>query len=716
MHRQFGSVFFAFPETVGASTSMLTRSLPLLVAIAAGAGCRAAARPAAVPQPSPRRPWQATDYYRLVSLAEPQLSPDGKQMAFTVTTVVEENDRRSRQIWVAPTDGSSLPARATAPAGDAAHPVWSTDGAVLAYSDSAGKVWFKPVRSRGRPYQVPGVHGPPVFSPDGRWIAFGWRGPKPDSLEPWRDRVSPAAITRAPDVKRFDGRVYTSLPVVADERGLLPPREVRRPIHLYLVPVEGGEPRQLTSGTLGQTDAAWSSDGTAIVFEQDSTEDDEARYEPRPQLYRLSVLDGKVSRLVTGFPENRSPAWSPDGQWIAFVCSQGRGQESDVCVIPAAGGPARALTASWDLDPADPLWSADSKTIHFVAETRGNVHLFAVPLADGPVRQVTTGERQLRDPVLSRDGKWLAYTASDVTHPVELYVRPIGSDAERRLTSFNDGLLAQVVTIPADTFWQAGVGGLRVEGWLMRPYGYEPGRKYPLVLSIHGGPHANYGNVFFPEFQMLAGQGYWVLFTNPRGSSGYGHAFTFATRGRWGADDYRDLMNAVDLAIARGGVDTTRMGVLGGSYGGFMTNWIVSHTSRFAAAETDRSIYNFYSWYGSSDAQGLTDYEFFGPPWERDSLYRALSPMTYANAIRTPMLIVHSEDDRRTPITDAEQLFAMLRRRGVPSEFVRYPRSFHGLSRTGPPWLLVDRLERIRTWFAHWLGTGDSAPTAGSTR
>jgi dipeptidyl aminopeptidase/acylaminoacyl peptidase len=233
-------------------------------------------------------------------------------------------------------------------------------------------------------------------------------------------------------------------------------------------------------------------------------------------------------------------------------------------------------------------------------------------------------------------------------------------------------------------------------------------------LSIHGGPHSNYGNILFPEFQMLAGQGYWMLFTNPRGSDGYGHEFTFATRGRWGMEDYQDLMQAVDLVIARGDVDTTRMAVLGGSYGGFMTNWILAHTRRFAVAQTDRSIYNWYSWYGSSDAQGLTDYEFYGAPWERDSLYRALSPMTHAARIVTPLLIVHSEDDFRTPITDAEQLFVMLRKRGVPSEFVRYPRSYHGLSRTGPPWLLVDRLERIRTWFAHWIGTGRTPPAVTS--
>jgi dipeptidyl aminopeptidase/acylaminoacyl peptidase len=564
------------------------------------------------------------------------------------------------------------------------------------------------------------VHALPVFSLDGKWLLYEWRGAEPDSMkkETWRTRVSPVAITKGPDPKRFDGRVYTSIPIVADERGYLAPRETRRPSHLYLVPREGGTPRQLTNGELSQSAPAWSPDGRVIAYVQDSTEKSEVREDVRPSIYLLTVADSTQRRLMTGFPENTDPAWSPDGKSIAFGCSKGRGLENDICVMPAAGGSAaRNLTADWSLDPSAPTWSADGKTIYFNAEISGNVHLFAVSVSGGPVRQVTTGERQLRGFTISTDGRSLAYTASDNTHGTELYVASLARAAtERRLTSFNDSLFKLVSLIPADTFWFTGVGGLKIEGWLMKPYGYQPGKQYPLVLSIHGGPHSNYGNVLFPEFQMLAGQGYWMLFTNPRGSSGYGHEFTYSTRGRWGMEDYQDLMQAVDVAIARakGGVDTTRMAVLGGSYGGFMTNWIVGHTNRFRVAQTDRSIFNWYSWYGSSDAQGLTDYEFNGAPWESDSLYRVLSPMAYANNMRTPMLIVHSEDDKRTPITDGEQLFMSLRKRGVPAEFVRYPRSYHGLSRTGPPWLLVDRLERIRTWFAHWIGTGDAPPAAAA--
>ena len=682
----------------------------------------ALAAPAAAQSP---RPWRATDYYKLATVGAPALSPNGRLVAYTVTTVVEDKDRRHSEIWLAAVDGSFKPLRLTNPTTEASNPVWSPDGSLLAFTSrregAPDNVWFLRMQGPGgEAFQITGVKAAPSFAPDGKTLLFLWEGEEPDSLknETWRKRVSPAAITRGPDPKRFDGRVYTSLPFKGDERGYLTPREAQRPAHLYTVATDGGTPRQLTQGALEPSDAVWSPDGKSVALVFDSTDLKEISSQSRPELFVMRLADASLRRVPTGFVSNRSPAWSPDGTTLAFLCSKGRGEEIDVCVVPAAGGTARNLTAGWELAPGDPQWSADGKTLYVAAETRGNAHLFAVAVAAGTVTQVTNGERTLRGFTFSRDGRALAYVGSDITKPFELFTAALTGatpGSERRLTAVNDSLVASVTMIPADTFWFTGVDGLRIQGWLMKPHGYQRGRKYPLVLSIHGGPHSNYGNILFPEFQMLAGQGYWMLFTNPRGSSGYGHKFTFATRGRWGMEDYQDLMQAVDVVIKRGEVDTTRMAVLGGSYGGFMTNWILGHTRRFAVAQTDRSIYNWYSWYGSSDAQGLTEYEFLGAPWENDSLYRALSPMGFADRIATPLLIVHSEDDFRTPITDAEQLFVMLRKRGVPSEFVRYPRSFHGLSRTGPPWLLVDRLERIRSWFAHWIGTGSAPPAAAGS-
>ena len=352
-------------------------------------------------QGSPR-PFQATDYYRLTFVSEPRLAPDARRVAFTVSTVVEDKDRRHTEVWMAATDGSAPPFRYTSPASEAASPVWSADGTLLAFASKRegfdDDVWFlRTGTPGGEAFQVRGVHALPIFSPDGKSLLYGWRGAEPDSLkqQTWRNRVSPLAITRGPDVKRFDGRVYTSLPLVEDERGLVPPRETRRPRHLYLVPLAGGEPKQLTTGELSQTDPAWSPDGRAVAFVQDSTEVQERRDQVRPQLYVLTIADGTIRRIVTPYAESHDPAWSPDGKAVAFLCSKGRGEENDVCVVPATGGATRNLTAAWDLDPQEPFWAPDGRTLYFGAETRGNIHLFAVAATGGPVRQVTSGERQL---------------------------------------------------------------------------------------------------------------------------------------------------------------------------------------------------------------------------------------------------------------------------------------------------------------------------------
>jgi dipeptidyl aminopeptidase/acylaminoacyl peptidase len=674
-----------------------------------------AATPLAAQQ---RPPISPADYYRLVFVSEPAVSPSGAAVAFTVTTVVESKDSRHREIWLSPTDGSAPPYRLTSLSTEGSGPVWSPDGSLLAFSsrrDSAGVqdedgVWFLRMGAlAGEAFRIRGVHASPVWSPDGNWIAYTWAGEVPDSVQknPRRGWVAPDAISKGPDPRRFDGRVITHIPYKADGRGFLGDLGSEPRQHIYVVAAAGGEPRQLTDGALSQRNIAWSPDGRSLAFVQDLTERDERRPDQHPDIYLADVSTGAIRRLTTSPGYHNDPALSPDGKQLAFTCAAGRGQETDVCVMPVAGGDVRNLTGGWSLDPRAIEWSADGSSISFNADVEGNVHLFRVASRGGPVTQVTQGLRQLSGFSTSADGKVMAYVSSDMTHPGELFVAREDGSAERRLTGFNDTYLSQVTAIPADTIWYPSVGGLKIEGWLHQPFGYEAGKKYPLILYIHGGPHGQYGNVFFHEFQMLAGQGYWVLFTNPRGSTGYGHDFTYATRERWGMEDYQDLMKGVDEVIRRTGqVDTTRMAVLGGSYGGFMTNWIVGHTNRFAVAESDRAISNWFSWYGSSDAQGLTEYEFDGFPWTQDSLYHVLSPFSYVTSMKTPLLMVHSEEDYRVPITDAEQLFMALKKRGVPVEFVRYPRSSHGLSRNGPPWLLVDRLERIRTWFAHWIGTG----------
>jgi dipeptidyl aminopeptidase/acylaminoacyl peptidase len=337
------------------------------------------------------------------------------------------------------------------------------------------------------------------------------------------------------------------------------------------------------------------------------------------------------------------------------------------------------------------------------ADIGARTALFVVTAKKGEMREVIGGRRVIRGSSRDEKGKQVAFVATSVTKPTELFVSDIDGKNERPLTDFNHWVNAEIAWSDAEKFSFQGVGGLTIEGWVMKPFGYQEGRKYPLVLYIHGGPHSRYDEGWFDEFQNLAGAGFLVLYTNPRGSSGSGADFTFSTRGRWFAEDYRDLMQAVDIASKRADVDSTRMGVTGGSYGGVMTAWITSHTTRFKAAENDRMISNWWSWYGASDVQGLTEFEFFGKPWENPAMYDSLSPIRYVKNVKTPTLMVQSEEDFRTPMADADQWFMALKKQGVPVEWVRYPRSNHDLSRTGEPWLLVDRLGRLRQWFSYWL-------------
>jgi dipeptidyl aminopeptidase/acylaminoacyl peptidase len=394
---------------------------------------------------------------------------------------------------------------------------------------------------------------------------------------------------------------------------------------------------------------------------------------------------------------------------MAYRFSEGRGSEEEILVVEMGpdgsfrGAPLN-LTADWDLSPGAPSWSPDGEYVTFSAQIGGNAHLFRVPSGGGPVEQVTTGDRQLSSFSFSADGAIMAFTATDAVTPTELYVASGDGVTEQKATGFNDEWLQEVTLEPAERLTYTVADGTEIEGWVIRPVGHQDGVSAPLILKIHGGPHSAYGNTFFPTFHVLSAAGFFVLYTNPRGSSGYGHAFEYATRGEWGIVDKEDYLAGVDAALeAYPDADASRLGVSGGSYGGFMTNWLTATTDRFAAAVTSRSISNWESWYGSTDVQGLTEYEFYGPPWEQRDLYRRLSPISYVENVTAPTLIIHSENDYRTPIGDAEQWFMALKKRGIPTEMVRYPRSSHGLSRTGEPWLLVDRLERIKSWFVYYL-------------
>lgn len=679
-------------------------------------------------------------YYRLVAVSEVAVSPGGDWAAFTVATVVEDDNRRHREVWLQPLsegrpDGAAF--RATSPNEESTGPRWSPDGSLLAFSSARGddpnSTWFLRVEGPGgEAFHVEGVEGPPVWSPDGSRIAYAKAPDAEDEGESGSDGgsssaegregwIAPDAVSRTLDPERFDGRVVTSTRYKRDGRLELQPHfSVRPKRQIMVVEAGGGTPTQLTRLDFDAGEPAWSRDGRILFFAGDDREDDELRTENSGDIWAVPADGGTVRRLTTNPGTESAPAVSPDGRSLAFLSTPARGSQTDVLVVETGpggdfrGAPAN-LTADWDLRPGAPVWAADGTGVLFAAGTRGDRHLFrAAP--GGPIAQITQGARRLSSFSFSSDGQVMAYVGTDATSPTELYASWGDGSTEQRATGFNDGWLAATRLVePEELVWSAG-DGTEVQGWLVKPLDFRQGGSYPLILKIHGGPHSAYGNTFFPTFHVLSAAGFFVLYTNPRGSSGYGHDFQYATRGEWGIVDRDDYLTGVDAALAAyPEIDPGRLGVSGGSYGGFMTNWLTATTDRFHAAVTSRSIVNWESWWGTSDAQRLTEYEFYGPPWEQRDLYRRLSPISYVENVTAPTLIIHSENDYRTPIADGEQWFMSLKKRGVPVELVRYPRSSHGLSRTGEPWLLVDRLERMRSWFVHFLVEKNPPEDAAST-
>ena len=542
------------------------------------------------------------------------------------------------------------------------------------------------------------------------------------------------AITKPENPARFDGRQITQMVYKVNGQGMVPgpstaPRAPQAPVAAQIyIERTGGARKQLTNTRYSHRDVVVSPDGKWIAFVADAKlrpdsvvtaeRDSVAKLPPDRKRDEALRNDTEIFVLPVAACEAQSPdctprridyagsetqlSWSPDSRKIAFVGQPGRFRNQRLFTVDASGGKPVDVLGAWQYEPGQIEWLKNG-SILMMTTTGGSRGVYALDPTTKKITTVLGGRRVVNAPVLDAQQAHMVYVATDMTHPTELFIANADGSGERKLTSFNDKVNAEVAWSDAEEFKYKSVGGMEVEGWLMKPYGYDPAKKYPVVVYIHGGPHSDYNEAWFDEFQNIAGAGMWVLFTNPRGSSGTNTEFTYASRGDWGGKDYQDIMLATDIAAKRADVDSTKMGVTGGSYGGFMTAWVTTKTNRFKAAETDRMISEWTYWYGASDAQGLTEGEFFGKPWENQIMYDTLSPIRYVKKVRTPTLLVQSEEDFRTPIGNADLWFMALKKQGVPAEFVRYPRSNHDLSRTGEPWLLVDRLSRIRQWFTYWL-------------
>jgi len=672
-------------------------------------------------RPKSRRKITPEDLTRIIGVGDPRIAPDGERIVFTRSHVGEKNDPRST-LWMVPADGDGDAVAFTNGEKDR-HARWSPDGETIAFIGKRGDTTQIHVisASGGEARALTSFPEGSIdtfrWSPDGERIAVSFRATDPD----W---TTDAKKSRKDNGRSDPPRVIDDWWYRLDGDGYFNEQRYR----LHVVDVETGEDRCVYKrDTLGFFTFDFAPDSRRIAI----TTNRHKKAMLSAKTTEIVILDLATGRTreVPGLPEGPKDAvrWSPDGKLLAYagrtgeddtystenlelyVCEPGRGRprsltaKTDYCLMAIA----LTDTAEAAFGPAIE-WHPDSKRVLFKVGWHGESHVATVPARGGKVELLTSGAYDHDMGNVSADGRRIALTRASVTVLPEVYVGDVKRDGIKTtaLTSFNAPLLRKLDLAKAQSSWVKTPDGTRVQVWTMLPPGHKRGSKkrYPAVLEIHGGPHAMYGVGFFHEFQVLAAAGYAVFFSNPRGSKGYGRDHTAAIRGDWGSADWTDIQAVTAHIKKHPNVKPSRMGVMGGSYGGYMTNWAIGHTRDFAGAITDRCVSNVVTMAGTSDFVSAPDHYFPGNHWDRIEGRWAQSPIKHIGNAKTPTLIIHSEGDLRCNVEQAEQLFVALKLLNVPTRFVRYPQSSsHGMSRKGPPDLRLHRLDQILGWWDRYL-------------
>jgi dipeptidyl aminopeptidase/acylaminoacyl peptidase len=662
-------------------------------------------------QAQSKRGVTAEDYLSFKFVGDPRISPDGKVVAFVLTTIDQKKNRRESAIWIVPSDGSAAPRRFSAEGFSSNSPRWSPDGKTLAFLSARASDLPAGETPKSQIFLAP-------FGGGGEAIALTKlkNGVQSYQWSPEGSRIIVVSSSGSMDGvatadRKSDVRHYTHIQYKFNDTGWFDDK--RR--HLWVVSVPGGDAKQITEGQdWNDTDPQWSPDGTRIAFVSDRTG---KAYDDghNTDVWVIPAAGGTLTKISDHAFEDENPRWSADGKQILFTGQTAVHQFPKLYVADSSGGAAsRMVLKDLDTIPGELRWQS-SNTILFAAGVRGETHIYRADPAgpDTGVRTftaLTSGPRGVHAFDVSQSTGKIVYLANDFQHLDDVYISNLDGSGERQLTHANSDLWAQLDLQPVERLEYKSTDGWPVEGFFVKPVGWEAGKKYPMVLVIHGGPEGMFGVDWYHEFQVYAAKGWAVFFCNPRGSTGYGEKFERGEINNWGGMDYQDIMAGVDAALKQyPWVDANDLGVTGGSYGGYMTNWIVSHTNRFKAAVTLRSVSNFISDEGTRDgAYGHEEY-FKGILFDDFEQYWDASPLKYARNVHTPTLVLHSDNDFRVPIEQGEQWFRALQHYGVPSELVLFPRENHNLTRTGEPKHLVESLHWQIYWFERYLNGNAAA-------
>lgn len=671
---------------------------------------------ALAPQPAiadagPDRQFTGQDLFKLEAAADPQISPDGKTIAYVRRSADVMSDRVRGSVWLVDVASGEQRPLVTGP-GSYGSPRWSPDGSRLAYisgDEGGAQLWVRWVASGAvtRITQLPDAPDAITWSPDGSTIAYSMRVPA-EGTSLGKPLPRPEGANWAEPLEIFDRATYR-----ADGGGYIKPGFN----HLFLVPADGGAPRQVTFGNFDDNGPiAWTPDGKSVLFSAIRKDNWETEFNDS-EVYSLDLRSGNLTVLTSRYGPDQVLAVSPDGQKIAYLGfddTHRTYENAELYVMNRDGSGARSISVGQDISIDDAKWSADSKSLVVQYDFKGAASIGRFGL-DGSFRQLASG---LSGPgydrpytggsfSLSRTGA-IAFSAGSAQRPPD--VKVLAGGAPRQLTRLNAWMEAKALA-PVEKLAVTAPDGKPIDAWLVMPPGRQPGQKVPLVLEIHGGPHSAYGPWFSTDYQQYASAGYAVLYTNPRGSTSYGEGFAKLIDRAYPGEDYNDLMAAVDAAIAAGVADPDNLFVTGGSGGGILTAWIVGNTTRFRAAVSQKPVINWISEALTMDGTGFTSrYWFDQPPWKDVTPYWRRSPLSLIDKVKTPTMVVVGSEDYRTPVSEAEQYYAALKIAGVPTALVKVPGASHG-GIAARPSQSAAKAAAIIAWFERYR-TGAKAPQA----